>query len=78
MNYIDGHAEAGDLGSWICTDVRMDKTYGTYQIRSYSGLSTDVSKLPKYDDLATGSSAYCVDSGAIYMYDATAKTWRLQ
>lgn len=73
--YIDDHEEATDLGSWVCTGAKRDLTYGKYQIRDYSGLSTDVSKLPTYDDLATGSSAFCVDTGTVYVYNAVAKTW---
>ena len=73
--YIDGHESASDLGSWVCSKVSKDETYGTLQVREYFGLSTDVAKLPKYDDLATGSTAYCVDNGALYMYNAAGKTW---
>jgi len=72
---IDGHESATDLGSWVCSKVSKDNTYGTLQVREYFGLSTDIDKLPKYEDLATGSSAYCVDSGDLYMYNADSKTW---
>lgn len=75
---IDGHESASDLGSWVCSKVSKDNTYCTLQIREYFGLSTDVAKLPTYDDLATGSSAYCVDNGALYMYKASTKDWILQ
>ena len=75
---IDGHESATDLGSWVCSKVTKDNTYGTKQIREYFGLSTDVAKLPTYDDLATGSSAYCVDNGNIYMYNAESKLWVMQ
>ena len=76
--YIDDHDGVTDLGSWVCAGVKKDQTYGKYQIREYYGLSADVAKLPTYDDLGTGSSAYCVDNGALYMYKATTKDWVLQ
>lgn len=61
-------AEAPDLGSWVATSTEANR-------RSYEGLSADVAKLPKYDDLGTGSSALCVDKGDFYKYEATTKTW---
>lgn len=69
----DGHTyEAGqeipDLGSFVATSVNG-------LIRNYEGLSTDVSKLPKYDDLGTGSSAFCLDNGDFYKYESTTKKW---
>ena len=76
--YIDDHDGVTDLGSWVCSGVKKDRTYGDRQIREYFGLSTDLAKLPTYDDLATGSSAYCVDNGDLYMYNAVGKTWVLQ
>ena len=63
-----------DLGTWVCTSVERNAD-GKLNIRSYEGLSADVSKLPKYDDLGTGSSALCVDTGDYYKYEATTKTW---
>lgn len=60
--------EIPDLGSFIATSV-------SGQIRNYEGLSSDVSKLPKYDNLSTGSSAFCVDTGDLYKYEKTTKTW---
>lgn len=63
-----------DLGSWVCTSV--DKTgNGELNIRNYEGISSDLDKLPKYDNLGTGSSALCLDSGAFYKYEKTTKTW---
>lgn len=73
--YIDEHDNVTDLGSWVCAGVKRDHTYGDKQFREYFGLSTDIAKLPKYDDLATGSTAYCVDNGNLYMYNATSQTW---
>lgn len=47
--------------------------------RYYSGLSVDMpAKLPKYDDLATDSSAKALDNGEFYYYHAPSKTWYLQ
>ena len=57
-----------DLGSWECVESEGNK-------RQYWGLSADVSKLPKYDNLATGSSALCLDTGDVYGYHAKTKTW---
>ena len=70
---FDGHIyekgeEIPDLGSFVATSVDGF-------IRNYEGLSKDVSKLPKYDDLQTGSSAFCVDTGDLYKYEKTTKTW---
>lgn len=60
--------EIWDLGSFVATSVDG-------KIRGYEGLSSDVQKLPKYDDLQTGSSAFCVDTGDLYKYEKTTKTW---
>lgn len=64
----ENEADAPDLGSWVCT-------YSEGNRRTYEGLSADIAKLPKYDDLGTGSSALCVDNGDFYKYEATTKTW---
>lgn len=60
--------EIWDFGSFVATSVSR-------QIRNYEGLSSDVSKLPKYDNLETGSSAFCIDTGDLYKYEKTTKTW---
>lgn len=70
---FDGHRygtwdEVPDLGSFVATSVSGD-------IRNYEGLSKDVDKLPKYDDLQTGSSAFCIDTGQLFKYEKTTKTW---
>ena len=57
-----------DLGSLVCTSKDG-------RIRNYEGLSADVSKLPKYADLSTGSSFLACDNGDFYKYEATTKTW---
>lgn len=71
----DGHwYDAGetlpDLGSLVCTSYEGN-------IRNYDGKYADKAKLPKYDDLETGSSAFLSDSGSFYlfMYYADTKTW---
>ena len=61
-----------DLGSWECVDGQ-DRNQ-----RNYQGLSIDVDKLPTYDDLEAGSTAYCVDTGEYYIYHAKTKTWYQQ
>ena len=73
LTYFDGHwyepgEEIWDLGSFVATSVNGN-------IRKYEGLSKDISKLPKYDDLQTGSSALCVDTGQLLKYEKTTKTW---
>lgn len=75
---IDGQTyqkgdEIWDLGSLQCVEAK-----GTQ--RSYQGFLKDKLKLPKYDDLATGSSAVLIDdmgneSTIFAKYDAQTKTW---
>lgn len=60
--------EIPDLGSLVATEVDGNT-------RSYEGLSKDKNKLPKYDDLETGSSAFFVDTSEVYEYEKTTKTW---
>lgn len=62
--------EIWDLGSFECVSVEGNQ-------RSYEGLSNDIDKLPKYDDLGTGSSALCIDTGDYYKYHAQTKMWYL-
>lgn len=69
----DGHVyalekDAPDLGSITCTRNEGNK-------REYVGLSKDVQKLPKYDDLESGSSCLMIDTTELYMYEKTTKTW---
>lgn len=75
MIVYDGHkyesrADVPDLGSLVGTDAGDGK-------RSYEGKYVDKDKLPKYDDLASGSSASLVsDSGlSVFKYEATEKKW---
>ena len=60
-----------DLGSWECVKVEGCR-------RDYCGFSADVSKLPHYSDLGTGSVAMCLDTGDLYVYHAPTGTWYLQ
>lgn len=76
MKVVDGqtykdNAPVHDLGSWECTGKDGNK-------RFYTGMSTDVDKLPTYDDLATDSTAKCIDNGDFYYYYAPTKTWHKQ
>ena len=71
QNYKEGE-EIWDLGSFDCQEVEGSK-------RHYFGLSADAPmKLPKYDNLGTGSTAMCLDNGDYYIYLASTKTWYLQ
>lgn len=74
MKLVDGqiyedHEQVHDLGSFECVSVD-----GKNQ-RNYEGLSVDATKLPKYDDLEAGSTAFCLDTGDFYKYHAKTKTW---
>lgn len=42
-------------------------------IRSYEGLSSDISKLPHY--VGTGSSALCLDTGDYYKFHKETDQW---
>lgn len=57
-----------DMGSFCVTG----KNSNIYELK---GLSKDVSKLPKVNAIGTGSTAYCIDDGILYMYEKTSKTW---
>lgn len=62
-----------DMGSIQCVEVRGNQ-------RDYQGFVQDAQKLPKYDDLGTGSNAILIDpngteSTIIGKYDAPTKTW---
>lgn len=63
-----------DLGSWVCTSVDKNGN-GELNIRNYEGLSTDISKLPHYENLGTGSSALCLDNGDFLKYEKSTDTW---
>lgn len=74
---IDGHSykkgdEIPDLGSLVCTSEEDNG-----RIRGYEGHYSDRNKLPKYDDLATGSSAFLSNGGkfVLFKYYEDTKTW---
>lgn len=60
--------ETLDIGSFTLTE----KDGNVY---SFTGLSADVLKLPKIQAIGTGSTALCADTGSVYMYEKTTKTW---
>jgi hypothetical protein len=47
-------------------------------IYEFFGLSADVIKLPTVSVIGTGSIAYCVDTGELYIYERTTKKWYKQ
>lgn len=59
-----------DMGSLVCVSVEGN-------IRGYEGKYVDRNKLPKYDNLATGSKAFLSNNGdfVLYKYYADSKTW---
>lgn len=72
---IDGHKynigdELPNLGGLVCVESKGG-------IRKYEGHLSDKDKLPKYDDLKTGSSALLSDDGTfvLYKYYEDTKTW---
>lgn len=76
---FDGHLyqsgeEIPDLGSFVAMP-------GSDKVRNYEGLAADLdklkaaSKLSKYDDLETGSSAFCVDTGEVHKYVKATREW---
>ncbi len=67
--WYDDMSQAPDLGSIKCTRYEG-------MIRHYSGLSTDVDKLPHY--VRTGSTCLMVDTGEMYFYEETSDTWYKQ
>ena len=67
QRYENGQ-EIHDLGSLVATSTSGG-------VRNYEGLSKDRDKLPVYDDLETGSSAFFVDTGQLFKYEKTTKTW---
>lgn len=60
-----------DMGSVKCVKEEGNK-------KSYVLLSADIDKLPKYDDLASGSSALVADKSEVYVYESSSKTWYKQ
>ena len=68
------------MNSIVCTSsTNMTLDVGIVKVlRSYELLSTDFGNLPTSDNLMTGSSAYCIDTGDYYKYEATTKHWYKQ
>lgn len=68
------------MSSIVCTSsTNMTLDVGIVKVLiNYELLSTDVGKLPTSDNLMTGSSAYCIDTGDYYKYEATTKQWYKQ
>lgn len=61
--------EPWDLGSFVCVE-------SSGNIRKYEGLSKDApDKLPHY--VASGSTAFCLDTGDFYKYHSQSDTWYL-
>lgn len=59
------------MGSVVCTKY-------SGKVRDYELLSKDLDKLPKYDDLGTGSSSYVIDTAEFYKFESTNKNWYKQ
>lgn len=63
----------------------LEQNYGSFKLVdingtkvTFYGLSADVSSLPTDLDvsvLGSGSVAYCIDNGTVYMYEETNKQW---
>lgn len=67
--WYDDMSQAPDFGSIRCT-----RNEG--MIRHYWGLSADLDKVPTY--VRTGSSCLMVDTGDLYFFEETTKTWYKQ
>lgn len=65
----------GDTGSWVLQSRTLNPFIkdSTEATESWYGLSRDLDKLPHTG--GTGSTAYCIDTGAFYMYERTTDTW---
>ena len=68
------------MNSIVCTSsTNMTLDVGIVKVlRGNQLLSNDVGKLPTSDNLMTGSSAYGIDTGDYYKYEATTKQWYKQ
>ena len=62
---------------WVIGFVQVLKKNDNneFNIRNYEGLSADIDKLPHYENLSTGSSALCIDTGDWYKYEKSTDTW---
>lgn len=65
-----------ELGSW---KIYIEPATGEYVCK---GLSTDFETVINTDKFkstcVTGSTAYCIDTQAFYMFEKTTNTWVLQ
>jgi len=61
-----------DTGSWVLVSRTLNP-YTQEATEGWYGLSKDLDKLPHTG--GTGSTAYCIDNGAFYMYERTTDTW---
>ena len=60
--------EVPDMGTIVAFETSGN-------LRKYIGLSKDVDKLPKYTNLASGSSCLMVDTSAVYVYEKSTQEW---
>lgn len=60
--------ESVDLGSFEI--VKYEN--GIYE---FAGLSEDIGKLPVVDAVKSGSNAYCIDTGEVFMYEKSSNSW---
>ena len=67
--WYDDISQAPDMGSIKC----VRESGPGNMIRSYKGLSADLSKLPHY--VLTGSSCFMIDTKKLYMFEKTTDTW---
>ena len=57
--------------------------YGSFKLvevkgnhKMFMGLSSDVTLLPnEMENTITGSTAFCVDTGEVWFYEESSKTW---
>lgn len=57
--------------------------YGSFKLvevkgnhKMFMGLSSDVTLLPnEMENTITGSTAFCVDTGEVWLYEESSKTW---
>ena len=73
--FVFKRKEGRIMSSIVCTSsTNMTLDSGIVKVlRDYELLSNDFSKLPTSDNLMTGSSAYCIDTGDYYKYEAITK-----
>lgn len=60
-----------DMGSFECTEIDNN-------MYTFMGLSSDVDKLSKIKNIATGSVAYCLDDGSVFIFHKPTLEWKLQ